>query len=84
MTEKKPRYLSYLLRLWETGDDREQIWRASLESPGSGKRRGFADLQELFDFLYEQIAQAGPTLHETHCHGKETRDENEEKTHSRR
>jgi len=68
MTEKKPRYMSYLLRLWETSDGGEQIWRASLESPGSGKRRGFADLAELIDFLHQQTTQANPTLEGTQHH----------------
>lgn len=48
------RYLSYMLRMWETSDGESQIWRASLESPGSGQRRGFADLQSLMDFLADQ------------------------------
>jgi len=30
------------------------VWRASLESPGSGQLRGFADLQGLIDFLAHQ------------------------------
>ena len=51
MTEKQPRYLSYLLRLWQTNDGGKQIWRASLESPGAGERQGFASLEDLFDFL---------------------------------
>jgi len=54
MAKRQRRYLSYLLRLWQTSDGRKQIWRASLESPGSGERQGFADLQDLFDFLQGQ------------------------------
>lgn len=49
------RYLSYLLRLWQTSDGQRLVWRASLESPGSGKRRGFASPKALFDFLKAQI-----------------------------
>jgi len=30
------------------------MWRASLEDPHSGERRGFADLESLFAFLKEQ------------------------------
>jgi hypothetical protein len=52
------RYLSYLLRLWQTGDGEEQVWRASLQEPGSEARRGFASLQELLDFLNAQTVQA--------------------------
>lgn len=52
--EGQQRYLSYLVRLWQTGDSGRQIWRASLESPGSGERQGFASLKELFEFLERQ------------------------------
>jgi len=55
MEKKRPRYLSYLLRLWQTSDEGAQVWRASLESPGTGERRGFAGLQDLFAFLEAQI-----------------------------
>jgi hypothetical protein len=48
------RYRSYLLRLWQTSDGRKQVWRASLESPGGGERRGFAGLRDLFSFLEAQ------------------------------
>jgi hypothetical protein len=53
--ERQQRYLSYLVRLWQTGDGGKQIWRASLESPGTGERKGFASLKELFEFLQTQI-----------------------------
>ena len=57
MAKQKPqrRYLSYLLRLWQTSDREERVWRASLESPGTGERRGFANLKDLFSFLQTQI-----------------------------
>jgi len=54
MKKQQRRYRSYLLRLWQTSNGKKQIWRASLESPGSGERQGFADLQDLFDFLQIQ------------------------------
>jgi hypothetical protein len=54
MTEKQPRYLSYLLRLWQTGGDEERTWCASLETPGVRERRGFASLEDLFEFLASQ------------------------------
>lgn len=57
VTEDDRRYLSYMLRLWQTSSDGEQIWRASLESPGTGERRGFANLKDLFDYLEAQIDQ---------------------------
>lgn len=55
MQREEQRYLSYLLRLWQTSDGERQIWRASLESPGAGERQGFASLEDLFKFLQAQI-----------------------------
>jgi hypothetical protein len=52
---QEQRYLSYLLRLWQTSDGRRQVWRASLESPGSGERQGFASLRGLIEFLEAQM-----------------------------
>jgi len=45
--------------LWQTSDGRKQVWRASLERPGSGDRRGFASLEDLFDFLETQTERQG-------------------------
>jgi hypothetical protein len=47
-------YQSYLLRLWQTSDGDRQVWRASLEKPGTGKRHGFASLRELYEFIEAQ------------------------------
>ena len=51
MEQQQRHYLSYLLRLWQLENGEKQIWRASLESPGTGKRHGFACLDDLFEFL---------------------------------
>jgi hypothetical protein len=51
---KEPRYLAYLLRLWQVDDQGEMIWRASVEVPGAGERRGFSSLGDLFEFLETQ------------------------------
>jgi len=51
---REQRYLSYLLRLWQTSNGEKQVWRASLESPGTGERQGFASLEALFEFLQTQ------------------------------
>jgi hypothetical protein len=51
---KRTGYLSYLLRLWQTSDKEQFIWRASLEQPGTQERQGFATLDELFQFLRDQ------------------------------
>ncbi len=54
MAGRYPHYLSYLLRLWQGGDQEEQAWRASLESVGTGERRAFTSLDDLFNFLRAQ------------------------------
>lgn len=65
MKKRPSAYQSYLLRLWPAGDESQIVWRASLDSPGTGERIGFANLEELFDFLRQQTgvspaADAGP------------------------
>ena len=55
---KEQRYLSYLLRLWETERGGEGIWCASLQDPHTGERKGFASLKDLFTFLEEEIGRA--------------------------
>jgi hypothetical protein len=50
----KPRYVSYLLRLWQTESEGQLVWRASLESPQTGERLGFGSLDELIAFLRER------------------------------
>ena len=59
--ESGPDYVSYLLRMWresdagEPSDDQEKpTWRVSVVSTLTGTRRGFSDLDGLFDFLRQQ------------------------------
>jgi hypothetical protein len=59
MTEPQGRYSSYLLRLWQTASGGELVCRASLENARTGERVGFANLDDLFDYLR---AQAGLVL----------------------
>ena len=54
MDKEQPDYLSYLLRLWRVDGEEKAVWRASLESPHTGERRGFAKLADLFTFLEEE------------------------------
>jgi hypothetical protein len=54
MITEQQRYLAYMLRLWQISSDGEPIWRTSLESPHSGERHGFANLEMLFAFLEEE------------------------------
>jgi len=51
MIAERQRYLAYMLRLWQVDSNGEPIWRASLESPHTSERKGFASLDELLDFL---------------------------------
>jgi hypothetical protein len=60
--KEQPEYLSYLLRLWRVSGQGESqsplpkaTWRASLEDPHTGERQGFASLDALVEFLWEQI-----------------------------
>jgi hypothetical protein len=48
---KSPERFSYLLHIWRTNDQ----WRASLEVPGTGKRIGFANMEQLFAYLMDLI-----------------------------
>jgi hypothetical protein len=49
-------YVAYMLRLWETASGAGAAWRASIESPHTGERQVFADLDDLFAFLRRQTA----------------------------
>lgn len=51
MENEKRRYLAYLVRLWQVMSAGRSVWRASLEDPHTGERRGFADLDTLVAFL---------------------------------
>lgn len=57
MHKERPDYLSYLLRLWRVSDAEKAVWRASLENPVTGERRGFASLADLFTFLENQTSR---------------------------
>jgi hypothetical protein len=56
---KTKEYLSFLLRLWRVKQNDENGWRASLENPHTGEKRGFASLELLVDFLREQMRRKG-------------------------
>jgi len=49
-----PHRCSYLLRLWRTDELRGFQWQASLETPETGERIGFASLEELFAYLMDK------------------------------
>jgi hypothetical protein len=58
-------YMSYLLRMWRSGESEQAIWRASLEDPMTGARHGFRTLPDLFAFL-ERMSRTGNEQEPTH------------------
>jgi hypothetical protein len=65
MAKRRRDYLSYLLRVWRTGSGESEAWRASLENPFTGERRGFAGLKDLFVYLQARTdAEEHPPLKE--------------------
>jgi hypothetical protein len=56
MVTERQRYLAYMLRLWQVGEDK-MVWRASLENAHTGARQGFASLDALIVFLEEETGQ---------------------------
>ena len=58
MSDRRRGYRAYLLRLWQVEAEEDAPWRASVESPQTGERRGFASLAELWAFLEKEIGEA--------------------------
>lgn len=54
MNEPNPNYRSYLLRLWQ--DHPRAMWRASAQCVQTNEITHFADLDNLFTFLWKQTA----------------------------
>jgi hypothetical protein len=52
--KEQPDYLAYQLRLWRVCDGGRVAWRVSLKSAKTREGRGFASLDDLFDFLRQQ------------------------------
>jgi len=65
MSEEPNAYNAYLLRLWRTQSQGKWQWHASLESPHTGERQTFADLEQLFTFLRERCGSQIPHKSET-------------------
>lgn len=53
-TKGQPDYLAYQLRLWQMHSGGRATWRVSLKSARTRECRGFASLDDLFDFLRQQ------------------------------
>ena len=47
--QRSPVYHAFLLRLWCEGED--GVWHASLQPTDTNVRLGFADLEQLADYL---------------------------------
>lgn len=54
-TRAQPNYLSYLLRMYRVDDGERPMWHLSLESSLAGEQMGFASLDELVEFLRQQM-----------------------------
>lgn len=54
MATRRRQYQAYMLRLWQVTSSDAVVWRASLEDPHTGERKGFADLESLLAFLKTQ------------------------------
>jgi len=52
-------YLSFILRLWQAGDDEQPQWCTALIDPQTGERRGFASLEVMTVFLQARMDAAG-------------------------
>ena len=67
-----PPYYAYLLRLWRSEGQGRQQWRASLESPHTGERHVFSNLEQLFAFLSERCKDRAPgtVQEETEVNGR--------------
>jgi hypothetical protein len=55
MMHEEEGYVAYLLRLWPVRNGESTQWRASLESPYSGERHGFVDLEAMLAFLEQEV-----------------------------
>ena len=54
---KSSSYIAYMLRMWRVTDHSKEIWRASLESPGAGIRYNFSTIDDLIEFLKNELDQ---------------------------
>jgi len=53
--EKENIYCSFLLRIWVEPNE-DNMWRFSLEDTRTGRRKGFASLKKMIQYL-EQITE---------------------------
>ena len=72
MKNQKPDYRSFMLRIWIEQTNGEK-WRFSLEDSQTGKRKGFANINQLKSYL-DEITSEAPDF---------SKDMNEPKNHLR-
>ncbi len=60
MCDEPDAYQTYVLRLWRGQCRGRWQWRASIESPYTGERQSFADLEQLFAYVREQCGRQTP------------------------
>ena len=61
MLDQPPSYRTYLIRCWEERSrdlTLPAVWRFSLEDPHTGRRRGFASLEDMVAFLRGELASS--------------------------
>lgn len=51
--DKRLRRIAFLLRMWCVDETGRANWQASLEMADTGKRIGFANLEQLFMYLID-------------------------------
>ena len=54
MTKKSKPYRAYLLRIWQV-QEIQDTWRVALEDASTRELRGFASLEEVFEFLQREV-----------------------------
>jgi hypothetical protein len=59
MEEERVDYLAYLLRMWRSPEEGSVNWRASLEEVNTHRKIGFASLDDLLAFLWDQMNLEG-------------------------
>ena len=76
MSDELRGYRSYLLRIWQAPVEGELVWRASLQSPHTRERKGFANLKDLFTFLEGEAGEVvqGPTALDADGEGGDDRE----------
>lgn len=53
------RYLAYMLRLWVVRRGETLLCRAQLENPHTGSHHAFANLEDLFNYLAQEVSGVG-------------------------